>query len=191
MIFDNMTTLAPLGNIAPNFGYEIMPLENNSKPDYGELGLIGPCVGLGYYNDFERASKSFIQNPNKKYYERMYKTGDIVEKAKNGYLYFKGRVDNQIKHMGYRVELEEIEAAFNSLPYVNEVGVVYQKINAELGQIKAFVHTSDNSKTTTELMEEIKKLLPPYMIPKIIKIMDVLPKSRNGKIDRKQLIEIT
>jgi D-alanine--poly(phosphoribitol) ligase subunit 1 len=188
--FEDMSALAPLGNIAPNFDYEIIPLENNGKPDYGELGLIGPCVGLGYYNDVERTSKSFIQNPNKKYYERLYKTGDIVEKAKNGYLYFKGRVDNQIKHMGYRIELEEIEAAFSSLPYVNEVGVVYQKVNAELGQIKAFVHVSDNRKTTTELMEEIKKLLPPYMIPKSIKIMDVLPKSRNGKIDRKQLIEI-
>ena len=51
--------------------------------------------------------------PGKHFRQTMYRTGDLVEKASNGYLYFKGRVDNQIKHMGYRIELEEVEAAFS------------------------------------------------------------------------------
>jgi D-alanine--poly(phosphoribitol) ligase subunit 1 len=184
--FDNMNELAPLGNIAPNFGYEIIPIDNDNV-NFGELALIGPCVGAGYYNDIERTSKSFVQNPRSKYNQLMYKTGDVVEKGSNGYLYFRGRIDNQIKHMGYRIELEEVEAAFSTLDYVNEIGVVYEKISAELGQIKAFVSLADKNKDTTALVADIKKLLPPYMVPRTIAILDVLPKNANGKIDRKQL----
>ncbi|THU41538.1 D-alanine--poly(phosphoribitol) ligase [Niastella caeni] len=184
--FDNMNELAPLGNIAPNFGYEIIPIDAENE-NFGELALIGPCVGAGYYNDFERTSKSFVQNPKSKYNQLMYKTGDVVEKGSNGYLYFRGRIDNQIKHMGYRIELEEVEAAFSTLDYVDEIGVVYEKISAELGQIKAFVSLADKNKDTATLMADIKKLLPPYMVPRNITILDVLPKNANGKIDRKQL----
>jgi D-alanine--poly(phosphoribitol) ligase subunit 1 len=146
-------------------------------------------VGLGYYNDPERTAKSFVQNPNKHFYQRMYKTGDLVYRAPNGYLHFRGRVDNQIKHMGYRIELEEIEAAFASLSYINESGVVYEKITAELGQIKEFVSVSDKSMTPERIQENIRAILPPYMVPKIV-ILDVLPKNQNGKIDRKQLTNL-
>ena len=187
--FENMNELAPLGHIAPNFGYEIIPLDANNS-NIGELALIGPCVGLGYYNDMERTTKSFVQNPNSRFEQLMYKTGDIVEKASNGYLYFKGRIDNQIKHMGYRIELEEIEAAFSTLTYINEVGVVYQKINSELGQIKAFVSVSDKTIEKAKIVGDLKDLLPPYMIPRVLTIMEILPKNANGKIDRKQLASL-
>jgi D-alanine--poly(phosphoribitol) ligase subunit 1 len=184
--FENMNELATLGYIAPNFGYEILPVDGKG-PDIGELALTGPCVGLGYYNDEERTNRSFVQNPYKKFHQRMYKTGDIVERASNGHLFFRGRVDNQIKHMGYRIELEEVEAAFSTLPYINESGVIYERISAELGQIKAFVSVSDRSKDVQQISADIKNLLPPYMVPRTIIILDVLPKNANGKIDRKQL----
>lgn len=184
--FENMNELAPLGFMAPNFGYEILPLDE-SQPNTGELALTGPCVGLGYYNDAERTQKSFVQNPVKKYHERMYRTGDLVERVPNGHIYFRGRVDNQIKHMGYRIELEEVEAAFSTLSYINEVGVIYEKLNAELGQIKAFVSVGEPGIDNRQILHDIKDLLPPYMIPRIVEILDVLPKNANGKIDRKQL----
>jgi D-alanine--poly(phosphoribitol) ligase subunit 1 len=184
--FKNMNELAPLGYIAPNFGYEILPLDKNNI-HFGELALTGPCVGLGYYNDPDRTGKAFVQNPNRKFHQLMYKTGDVVERALNGYLHFRGRVDNQIKHMGYRIELEEVEAAFSSLHYINEVGVIYEKINAELGQIKAFVSINENNKDNEIILGDIRKLLPPYMIPRVIRILQTLPKNANGKIDRKQL----
>jgi D-alanine--poly(phosphoribitol) ligase subunit 1 len=188
--FDNMTELAPLGNIATNFGYEILPVEDIAIPNMGELALSGPCVGLGYYNDTERTSRAFIQMPGKKYHARIYRTGDLVLKENNGYLYFKGRIDNQVKHMGYRIELEEIEAAFNSLPYITEVGVIYEKVSPELGQIRAFVCVNDNRVTMETLQIAVKNILPIYMIPKNITILESLPKNRNGKIDRKQLIAL-
>ena len=184
--FENMNELAPLGYMAPNFSYEILPLED-SNTNFGELALIGPCVGLGYYNDFERTAESFVQNKKSLFSQLMYKTGDVVEKGANGYLYFKGRVDNQVKHMGYRIELEEVEAAFGTLSYINEAGVLYEKLTPELGQIKAFVSVSDVSKDTKLILDDIKNLLPAYMVPKLLVILPMLPKNSNGKIDRKQL----
>jgi D-alanine--poly(phosphoribitol) ligase subunit 1 len=184
--FDNMNELAPLGFMAPNFGYEILPIDPQNI-HFGELGLTGPCVGLGYYNDPERTGKSFVQNPNCHFAQLMYKTGDVVERGENGYLYFRGRVDNQVKHMGYRIELEEVEAAFSTLDYIDEVGVVYEKINAELGQIKAFVSVAKRECDTNMILQDVKNILPPYMIPRIVTILEALPKNANGKIDRKQL----
>jgi D-alanine--poly(phosphoribitol) ligase subunit 1 len=186
--FTNMRELAPLGLMASNFGYEILAGEGN--PDLGELALIGPCVGLGYYNDPERTKKSFIQNPNVLFNQVMYKTGDLVERMPNGYLHFRGRVDNQVKHMGYRIELEEIEAAFSTLPYIDEVGVIYEKINAELGQIKAYVSTNRNGLEEASIAEDIKRIVPSYMVPRKIIVLSGLPKNQNGKIDRKQLKEL-
>ncbi len=187
--FDNMSELAPLGHIAPNFGYEILPLDENNQ-NIGELALLGPCVGLGYYNDFSRTASSFVQNEKSCFTQIMYKTGDLVEIASNGYLHFKGRIDNQVKHMGYRIELEEVEAAFSSLTYVNEVGVVYEKLTPELGQIKAFVSLGDTNKDDKNILADIKNLLPPYMVPRVVAILPILPKNSNGKIDRKQLAEL-
>ena len=188
--FDNMHELAPLGYMAPNFSYEILPSEVGNI-NQGELALIGPCVCLGYYNDAERTDKSFIQNPHSLFFQRMYKTGDVVERAGNGYLYFRGRVDNQVKHMGYRIELEEVEAAFSTLSYINEAGVIYEKVTADLGQIRAFVSIADESIDGSFILDDIKKILPAYMVPKIVTILEVLPKNSNGKIDRKQLAQIT
>lgn len=187
--FENMNELASLGYIAPNFGYEILSASPENL-NFGELALIGPCVGLGYYNDIERTNQTFIQNPKSRFNQLMYKTGDLVEKADNGHLYFRGRIDNQIKHMGYRIELEEVEAALSTINYINEVGVVYEKINAELGQIKAFVSVCDNNRDSKRIINDIKKLLPPYMVPRVISVLTELPKNANGKIDRKQLTSL-
>lgn len=187
--FENMNELAPLGHMAPNFGYYIIPVDEANK-NFGELALIGPCVGLGYYNDTERTSKSFVQKPGSRFPQLMYKTGDVVERMDNGYIHFRGRADNQVKHMGYRIELEEIEAAFSTLGYIDEVGVVYERLSAELGQIKAFVSVSGNEITKDQVNADIKNLLPPYMVPRVINIIKGLPKNANGKIDRKQLANL-
>jgi D-alanine--poly(phosphoribitol) ligase subunit 1 len=184
--FENMNELTTLGWIAPNFGFNIIPLDV-SQPHLGELCLHGPCVGLGYYNDPERTSNAFVPDPNALYHARMYKTGDLVEVSSNGQLYFKGRVDNQIKHMGYRIELEEIEAAYASLPEVDEVGVVYQKISAELGQIVAFIQINAQASSPELVLEKVKLIVPSYMVPRVQHVLSSLPKNQNGKIDRVQL----
>ena len=69
----------------------------------------------------------------------MYRTGDRVRTDESGRLWFVGRRDNQIKHMGYRIELDEIEAALNALPYVTQGAVVYHRVREQHGRILAFV----------------------------------------------------
>lgn len=184
--FSDMTGIPPLGNLIANFSHIIWNEDTNATDTFGELCLIGPQVGLGYYNDPDRTANAFIQNPvNKLYKEFMYKTGDLVKRGEDGYLYFSGRKDNQIKHMGYRVELEEIEAAFNSLPHVKESCVVYTKNASGLGQIIAYLASTAE---VLQIQNEIKQLVPSYMLPRQIHVMDVLPKNKNGKIDRQELM---
>jgi D-alanine--poly(phosphoribitol) ligase subunit 1 len=187
--FDDMQSLAPLGFLAQNFDYEILS-QDESDPDFGELFLRGPQVGSGYYNDPGRTAQSFIQNPrHSAYLDIGYRTGDLVRRDRCGWLHFKGRADFQIKHMGYRIELEEIEAAFNALPGVKECAVIYQRLGEGLGQIRAFVATSSSS-SADELLHGAAGILPPYMIPRSVTIMDSLPKNANGKIDRAALSDI-
>ena len=180
--FADMNVLAPLGYLAPNFNFVLANTDESGT--FGELCLMGPNVGAGYYNDAERTSKSFIQNPyNALYNEVVYKTGDLVQVDAEGKLHFKGRADNQVKHMGYRIELEEIESMLSTLNYVNEVAVIYDRINESFGQILAYVSVSA-PKQDSEVIHDLKLLVPEYMVPRKVYIMDHLPKNHNGKIDK-------
>lgn len=184
--FEDMTNLAPLGKMTKNFFYEIVD-DTMTPTNKGELLLGGPNVGSGYYNDQERSEKAFVQNPShSNYRDVMYRTGDLVERDDNGLVHFKGRVDNQIKHMGYRIELEEIEAGLNTLIGVKETAVIYKTLGPGLGQILGFV-ASDLNLDSKEILAGIKEVVPDYMVPKKITVMKDLPKNQNGKIDRNAL----
>lgn len=184
--FDDMQNLAPLGLLAENFEYEILPLDARD-PDFGELFLRGPQVGLGYYNDPERTARAFIQNPRHAHpVDIGYRTGDLVQRDARGWLHFRGRADYQIKHMGYRIELEEIEAAFNSVPGVKECAVIYQTLGDGLGQILAFA-AANPAMSSEDLLQRVAAIVPPYMVPRRVRLIDPLPKNANGKIDRTAL----
>lgn len=187
--FEDLKGFAPLGKIAPNFSYLILDYTEKKTASniIGELCLLGPNVGKGYYNDPEQTQEKFIQNPyNIQYREIMYKTGDLVRyNYKTDNIYFIGRMDNQIKHMGYRIELEEIEAALNSLKYVSEA-IVLHGFFKKLSQITAVICLKE-SKGEKGIYDDLMKILPRYMIPNRIFIEKILPKNPNGKIDRKYL----
>jgi D-alanine--poly(phosphoribitol) ligase subunit 1 len=184
--FADMQNLATLGYLSQNFAGEILPLDGHD-PDFGELLLLGPQVGLGYYNDPERTSQSFIQNPRHNLYRDIgYRTGDLVRRDAHGRFHFKGRADFQIKHMGYRIELEEIEAALGTVGGVKECAAIYVRLAEGLGRIVGFVAVEGTVDALT-LIEEIARILPPYMVPKSISVLPNLPKNANGKIDRQAL----
>ncbi len=186
--FEDQQNLAPLGQLAPNFDYELLPVEGASK-NVGELFLTGPQVGLGYYHDPERTALAFVQNPtHSRFRDIGYRTGDLVERDAQGELHFRGRVDFQIKHMGYRIELEEVEAGLNSLTGVDEAAAVYQKLGEGLGQIVGFVAMAGDS-NGRDLRSEVAKILPDYMLPRRINRVESLPKNQNGKIDRPALLK--
>jgi D-alanine--poly(phosphoribitol) ligase subunit 1 len=186
--FTDMTLLAPLGKINQNFDYLIVDEELNEvkKGDKGELLLVGPNISPGYYGDLAKTNEVFIQHPfNNKYSEKVYKTGDIVYEH-NNILHFSGRKDFQIKHMGYRIELEEIECAINTLNYVNQSAVIYKRHRDEFGSITAFIKLNEKVDEASIIIE-LKNYLPSYMIPDKIIITDDLPKNANGKVDRTKL----
>lgn len=187
--FEDLQGFPSLGSIASNFSYLILDDNDEKVPDgeLGELCLMGPNVGLGYYNDPERTALGFVQNPyNDKFKEIMYKTGDLVRiDPADGKLYIHGRKDNQIKHMGYRIELEEIETALHQVESISEAVAIHSTANAS-SKIVAVVASSQEI-DERQLRQELKKNIPDYMIPSVFYRKDVLPKNANGKVDRKKL----
>jgi len=184
--FENLDSLPALGEINPNISYLI--LNSDNKLDVmGELCLFGPNVAVGYYNDFERSASVFYHYTGYGFYQtKMYRTGDLVRQAEN-LLYFVGRKDNQIKHMGYRIELEAIEIAINKLAGVNEAAVVYVRNNVAYGKIIAFIATENSNLDSNVIKVQLKKVLPEYMLPNQCEFLECLPKNANGKIDRVKL----
>tara|TARA_B100001540_G_scaffold312425_1_gene333523 strand:- start:1923 stop:3452 length:1530 start_codon:yes stop_codon:yes gene_type:complete len=179
---------APFGKkLAKNF-YMLILDEFNKKVKKGKIGELvigGKNVGAGYYNMPKETKKFFTRNPFSKIdSDIVYKTGDLVYQDRIGNIYFSSRKDNQIKYMGYRIELEEIEQAIGKLPNVRENAVGYGK-KENINQIVCWIsHSSNINKIKTEL----EKFLPSYMIPKKFIDLKILPKNQNGKINRKKLI---
>lgn len=189
--FHDLQGFPPLDSIAANFSYLILDDEEKKVPlgELGELCLLGPNVGLGYYNDPERTAASFVQNPyNKSFREVMYKTGDLVHlDPSDGKLYIHGRKDNQIKHMGYRIELEEIETALNRVEYISEAIAMHSN-RGGLSRIIAVLAVRQPV-TDDQVRQELRKLIPDYMVPSAFYYEAMLPKTPNGKVDRKWLKE--
>jgi D-alanine--poly(phosphoribitol) ligase subunit 1 len=176
-------SLVTLGRMADNFRWYILD-EYNKPSSCGELILMGPQLALGYYNDPERTSHSFVPDPMAIGYQRlMYRTGDLVE-LKNNRFYFRGRKDNQIKHMGYRIELEEIEAGLIKVPYIKECAVVHGTTEAGFSRLAACVIIEGHPPEEKQIRADLRQYLPDYMIPGIFELMAELPKNSNGKINR-------
>jgi len=148
----------------------------------GELCVRGTSLAMGYYNNPEKTAIAFTQNPlNKSYPELIYRTGDIVSVGSDGLIYFKGRKDSLIKHMGYRIELAEIEHIIvNQLQIVNYCCAVY---NYNTKQIVLF-YENENDIDAKEFRKQLVKVVPSYMVPNVFERMDILPRNTNGKIDR-------
>ena len=189
--FKDLRGLPPLGYIADNFSSLILSEDGNIVPDgeIGELCLAGPNVGLGYVNDPQQTAASFVQNTyNDSFTEIMYRTGDLVRiEPADGKLYIHGRKDNQIKHMGYRIELEEIESALHRLDYVSEAAALHTSFNG-LSRIIAVV-ASEEDLADEQIRRDLKGLIPGYMIPSVFHYERMLPRNANGKIDRRGLFE--
>ncbi len=172
----------PIGR--PFRNTEIILLGENGKPvtdgEVGEIYIRGTCVTHGYYDSISRTNQVFVQNPlNNKYNEIIYRTGDMAYKNDYGELVFVSRRDHQIKHMGHRIELEEIEASVNCQEGVRYCACIYSNDTDRIvlyyfGDIKE-----------ADLIEYLKVVLPRYMIPNAVFKTENMLFTQNGKIDRK------
>lgn len=170
----------PIGNAFP--GRKVFLLDKNNEKineaeREGEIAVAGESLAEGYYNNPDETAKHFIYLDG----ERIYKTGDMAVLSDDGQVYFSGRADFQVKIMGHRIELEEIEDAILSINDVNECCCIFQK---DKSRITAFITGSADTKA---VKQELKSKLPAYMIPAHIKSIDRMPLTINGKIDRKKL----
>jgi len=158
------------------------------KNEEGELCVRGTSLAMGYYNNPEMTAAAFVQNPlNIAYPEIIYRTGDIV--FKNGFdeIVFKGRKDSLVKHMGYRIELLEIEhVIINTLKLVENGCIVYNRNK----KVITLFYENQAPVSIAEVKKSIGEILPKYMIPTVFHQLDVLPRNVNGKIDRLQLDKI-
>lgn len=178
----------PIGR--PYDNYRVFLLKNDgTEAGYGELGEIcvgGPVLALGYYGDAERTQASFVQNPLQKMYDdRIYRTGDIGRYNSEGLLEFHGRKDRQIKHLGHRIELDEIECEALKIADVSEAATVYASDTDTVylyytGQI-----------TVRDIVIDLRKRLPGFMVPRKVICLNDIPKLPNGKIDINKLKQLS
>lgn len=151
----------------------------------GELCAAGTCLALGYYNNPEATQKAFTQNPlQSKWSETIYRTGDLAYYGADGLLYFAGRKDFQIKHMGHRIELEEIESVLESISTVEHACCFFDEDKNKI--VGFYAGTADKK----NVLDQMKKKVPEYMLPNILHSAVSLPLTKNGKTDRKKLREI-
>lgn len=173
----------PIGVACHNTGLLILNNDGQETGDgeVGELYVRGTSLAMGYYNNPEQTAKAFIQNPvNSSYPETVYKTGDLVER-RNGLLYFKGRADTMIKHLGYRIELAEIEKAILvAIPQITNCCVIYSYARKEIVAYCECIELLDHKAFRSSLVNE----LPSYMIPGSMILVADMPMNANGKIDR-------
>lgn len=157
--------------------------QNITEPNKeGELCIRGTSLAMGYYNNPEKTSAAFVQNPlNHSYPEIIYRTGDLVFINDCGEIVFKGRRDSLIKHMGYRIELGEIEhVIINTLKLVKNGCVVYNHQRKEI----TLYYEAEQELTAADFRKAIGNALPKYMIPIVYHHLSELKRNTNGKIDR-------
>jgi len=187
--FNDLQGFPPLGALTPEFSGLVVDDDGNEVPagQPGELVLFGPCVGLGYYNDTERTAQAFgARSRNGLYLDRSYRTGDLVTVSpQDGRIRIHGRKDNQIKHMGYRIELEEIENALCTIPGVHQAAALHGKRFGN--SCLAAAISADPGLTEKGVLDQLRARVPAYMVPSELHFRDTLPKNANGKLDRKLL----
>ena len=181
-----MSRFAPLGKkMISKFKYKI--IDNGQKVNTGnkgELILEGENVGKGYIKNIKETKKRFFFKKQKNLKRFFYKTGDIVYKDKiNNLIYFVARSDNQIKYMGYRIELNEIEENINRLSDVRLSVVTYGK-KGYANEITAWIELKNYNKKIN-IKSKLSQLLPSYMVPRNFYYKKKLQLNTNGKIDRK------
>jgi amino acid adenylation domain-containing protein len=153
----------------------------------GELLIGGGGVARGYRNQPALTAERFIDDPE---HGRMYRTGDLASWLPNGEIAFHGRIDDQIKIRGFRIEPNEIVRALAKIPTVRESAVVLRgPIDVEKRLIAYIVPNSTTELSERGLQETLRKSLPDYMMPSAFVLVDSLPYTENGKLDRNALPE--
>ncbi len=175
---DDITIGIPNGNV----NVATMDREGRLQPlgAMGEMIIIGDGIGRGYIGREDLNKKNFISL----FGRNAYRSGDLVRIREDGNIEFHGRIDNQVKLRGLRVELGEIESNINSYPGIGTSIVIVVKQDTEY---LAAYFTADEKIDTESLKEHLSSKLTEYMVPQVLIQLDKMPLTANGKIDKKKL----
>ncbi|TVZ39270.1 non-ribosomal peptide synthase protein (TIGR01720 family)/amino acid adenylation domain-containing protein [Alteromonadaceae bacterium 2753L.S.0a.02] len=164
----------------------------------GELYIGGEGIARGYLNRDALTSEKFIQNPfadNSENEQRMYRTGDLARYLDDGNIEYIGRIDHQVKIRGFRIECGEIEHCLLQHPKLDKCAVIVHASEGQAPVLAAYVvavnkelNDGEHQKLLDELHHYAAEKLPDYMIPSAFYVLDGLPLTSNGKLDRKALL---
>lgn len=189
-----------IGSAMPHVNLLVLDesLKPVSKGKVGELYIGGSQLAIGYLNRDDDTKKAFIEAPEWLFEELkenklIYKTGDMVLERPDGNLEFYGRKDDQVKIRGYRIELAEIEYNMTKLSQISQTAVKVQRKENGLPVLIAFIQLAiihdDETKFLQSIKAKLQQVMPVYMLPDKIVIVDKMPLTHAGKIDKK-LLEI-
>ncbi|MEH1814618.1 MAG: amino acid adenylation domain-containing protein [Nostoc sp.] len=162
----------------------------------GELHISGAGLARGYLNRPDLTAEKFILNPfnnpkSKIQNPKLYKTGDLARYLPDGNIEYLGRIDNQVKIRGFRIELGEIEAVLSQHLAVQEFVVLVQEdVPGDKRLVAYVVPHQEQTPTVNELRSFLKQQLPEYMVPSVWVMLKALPRTLNGKVDRRALLAL-
>ncbi len=190
---DGWPALPPIGRPIANTQIYLLDAERQPVPVGvpGELYIGGVCLAREYLNRPELTAEKFVTiSFSQKTPTRLYKTGDLARYLPDGNIEFIGRMDNQVKVRGFRVEPGEIEANLNEHVGVSETVVLIREDTSGDARLVAYiVPVQQSAPSERELRQFLKERLPDYMVPAAIVMLEALPLTSNGKIDRRALPE--
>jgi amino acid adenylation domain-containing protein len=184
---DAQGTSIPIGRPIANTQVYLFDSENELVPVgvEGELCIAGDGLARGYLNQPGLTAEKFVPHPfSKESGARIYKTGDLARYRPDGTIDFLGRLDGQVKISGYRIELGEIESVLMHHPGVKSAAVLARQDTPGEKKLAAYIVAKSADCSVNDLRTFLQGKLPAYMVPSAFVLMDSLPLSPNGKVDR-------
>lgn len=181
---------SPIGVPIPDLSVYVLDGKQTPVPGgvAGELYVGGAGLARGYLNRAQLTAERFVENPFGA--GRLYRTGDLVARLPDGQLEFRGRIDDQVKIRGFRIELGEIEGTIREHRGVADCAAVAIELAPGDQRLAAYVVAADRAAGAAlrdELLEHLQRRLPSYMVPSAMMLLESIPLTRNGKIDRRAL----
>jgi amino acid adenylation domain-containing protein len=190
---DEERLLVPIGKPVPHARLYVLDSRGEPAPIgvIGELYAGGPGVARGYLNRPALTAERFVPDPfDDAAHARLYRTGDLARWLDDGTLEFRGRIDDQVKVRGHRIELGEVESALERHPAVREAAVVAREDAQGVVRLAAYLVADVEPASIADRAEWrrwARSLLPEAMVPTAFVVIDRLPRLPNGKVDRKAL----
>jgi acyl-coenzyme A synthetase/AMP-(fatty) acid ligase len=176
--------LVAVGKPLPGFEAAVFDKDSKSLPpgQEGELALAGPQVASGYFHDAERTAARFPAIDGKVWY----RTGDLVVVDEVGSLHHLGRIDNQVKVLGHRIELGEVESQLAMICNTDAVAAVAWPVDHGSARGIAAFHCAEGL-SAQEIRDKMALRVPRYMVPQQVRCLERIPLTEQGKIDRASL----